>query len=294
MSAYPPALAAHLAQDVTTVCHCWALRPKTGEALGFTDHDRALAFEGVVFEPDSGLSASEARRSIGLSTDAMDVEGALSSVAIGEEGISRGRFDDAEVTCWLVNWRAPDERALIRRAVLGRIARRDGRFWAELKSLAHPFDRPGGRFVARRCDAELGDGRCRAAVEGAAFNGAGAVAADEGMGLLRVSGLGGFAAGWFAQGRLAWTSGERAGTAVRVREHRVGGGAVHLLLEEPAGAEAGDAFTARAGCDKSFATCRRKFSNGLNFRGFPHLPGNDAAYAYVAEEAAFDGAPLVP
>lgn len=30
-----------------------------------------------------------------------------------------------------------------------------------------------------------------------------------------------------------------------------------------------------AGCDKSFATCRSKFGNGINFRGFPHLPGND-------------------
>ncbi|HEV7255464.1 MAG TPA: DUF2163 domain-containing protein [Mesorhizobium sp.] len=293
MSTYPPELAAHLAREVTTVCHCWALQPKEGAALGFTEHDRALEFEGVAFEPDTGLVASEARRSIGLSTDAMDVEGALSSATIGEEDISSGRFDDAEVTCWLVNWRAPAERTVIRRAVLGRIARRDGRFWAELKSLAHPFDRPGGRFVARRCDAELGDERCRAGVGGAAFNGAGAVLADEGLGLLRVSGLGGFAAGWFAQGRLTWASGERAGQAARVREHRVASGAVHLLLEEAVEAAVGEAFTVRAGCDKRFATCKQKFSNSINFRGFPHLPGNDAAYAYVSEEAVFDGAPLV-
>jgi len=31
----------------------------------------------------------------------------------------------------------------------------------------------------------------------------------------------------------------------------------------------------RSGCDKSFATCRNKFSNSENFRGFPHMPGND-------------------
>lgn len=34
-------------------------------------------------------------------------------------------------------------------------------------------------------------------------------------------------------------------------------------------------ITAQAGCDKRFATCRDKFGNGVNFRGFPHLPGND-------------------
>ena len=49
-----------------------------------------------------------------------------------------------------------------------------------------------------------------------------------------------------------------------------------------------------AGCDKTFATCKAKFDNALNFRGFPHLPGNDAAYAYVVDGGVFDGGPLVP
>jgi hypothetical protein len=38
---------------------------------------------------------------------------------------------------------------------------------------------------------------------------------------------------------------------------------------------AGDAFTVTAGCDKHFATCQAKFANAVNFRGFPHMPGND-------------------
>jgi hypothetical protein len=29
------------------------------------------------------------------------------------------------------------------------------------------------------------------------------------------------------------------------------------------------------GCDKRFATCGGRFGNGLNFRGFPAIPGND-------------------
>ncbi len=49
-----------------------------------------------------------------------------------------------------------------------------------------------------------------------------------------------------------------------------------------------------AGCDKSFATCKAKFANALNFRGFPHLPGNDTAYSYVADGGNFDGGPVVP
>ncbi len=36
-----------------------------------------------------------------------------------------------------------------------------------------------------------------------------------------------------------------------------------------------DTFTVSAGCDKHFATCQAKFANTVNFRGFPHMPGND-------------------
>jgi uncharacterized phage protein (TIGR02218 family) len=48
---------------------------------------------------------------------------------------------------------------------------------------------------------------------------------------------------------------------------------------------AGDAFTVTAGCDKRFDTCRAKFDNVVNFRGFPHIPGNDfvARYAVAGE-----------
>jgi uncharacterized phage protein (TIGR02218 family) len=37
----------------------------------------------------------------------------------------------------------------------------------------------------------------------------------------------------------------------------------------------GDGFAVTAGCDKQLATCKQKYANGVNFRGFPHMPGND-------------------
>jgi uncharacterized phage protein (TIGR02218 family) len=43
---------------------------------------------------------------------------------------------------------------------------------------------------------------------------------------------------------------------------------------------ASDAFTITAGCDKRFSTCRARFANAVNFRGFPHIPGNDFVIGY--------------
>ena len=63
---------------------------------------------------------------------------------------------------------------------------------------------------------------------------------------------------------------------MEVRVHTTTGGATFELFEAmPETVQVGDTFTVTAGCDKSFGTCKTKFSNGDNFRGFPHIPGRD-------------------
>ncbi len=101
---------------------------------------------------------------------------------------------------------------------------------------------------------------------------------------------------WFDHGVLTWTSGANAGQACIVAQFERQGLEQRIVLWRPPSETIaiGDGFSVVAGCDKAFATCKEKFSNTLNFRGFPHLPGNDAAYAYVDGEGVFDGAPLVP
>lgn len=37
-------------------------------------------------------------------------------------------------------------------------------------------------------------------------------------------------------------------------------------------------------CDKRFSTCRDVFANAQNFRGFPHMPGNDAVISGPGEK----------
>lgn len=293
---YPDALAAHLEGDVTTLCYCWRLTRMDGEVSGFTDHDRVLAVDHANFEPESGFTASEARDTLGLSVDTVDVEGALSSDRISDADIATGLYDGATVETLLVNWRSPEQFAVIRSATIGKIVRRDDAFVAELESRTRALDQPNGRYVTRLCDAELGDARCTVLLAQADFSGAGAVVTVGPSDTFAVSGLDAFAAGWFSNGILTWTGGTRIGRSDRVADHRLENEAAVLRMSSPLGPPitSGDTFTIVAGCDKSFATCKAKFSNPLNFRGFPHLPGNDAAYGYVADGGNFDGGPVVP
>jgi uncharacterized phage protein (TIGR02218 family) len=165
-------------------------------------------------------------------------------------------------------------------------------FEAEVRGLAHRLDQPRGRLFQFGCDAELGDGRCGVDLDDPAFRGEGMAQAAEGDRRLRVSGLDAFADGWFARGRLAWTSGANAGRRAEVKAHRVSASEVWVELWEkaPSPVEAGDEFVVTAGCDKQLATCRDRFSNVASFRGFPHMPGNDFIVAYPnTDDATHDG-----
>ena len=93
-----------------------------------------------------------------------------------------------------------------------------------------------------------------------------------------LSGIEGFAPRWFERGVLKVEQGKAAGLSALIKNDRVpGAGRRELVLwEAPAIAlQPGDRVRLIAGCDKRGATCRLKFDNYLNFRGFPHLPAED-------------------
>ena len=52
-------------------------------------------------------------------------------------------------------------------------------------------------------------------------------------------------------------------------------GAFVLQQAMPNPIQVGDAYSVYAGCDKLLASCKTKFNNVINFRGFPHVPGPD-------------------
>ncbi len=289
MRTIPPALKAHLDGPATTTCHCWRVTRRDGVVIGFTDHDRDLVFDGKGFVAASGFAASESEQAAGLGADADEVTGGFSSVAIDEDDLAAGRYYGARVELFLVNWAAPDQHMLLNVREIGEVVRAGGQFRAELRSLAHRLNQPQGRLYNRRCDASLGDGRCR--VNTSAWRGEGVVVEMIDRSRLLVSGLADFADGFFRQGRIVFSGGLSAEMDGHGR--RADGMAVLSLwlpLEEDV--EAGRAFTVTAGCDKTFPTCRKRFRNQPNFRGFPHVPGADFAYSYADGERIHDGGPI--
>lgn len=276
MKALSPEFAAHLASGATTLCWCWRVERHDGVVMGFTDHDKPVAFGGTTYEAASGFTASDIKDSLGLSVDNLEVTGALSSATLTDGDLAAGRYDDARIEIHRVNWSDPSQRVLMRSGSIGEVRRSGTGFTAELRGLAHYLQQPKGRLLQLTCDADLGDARCTIDLSSPAYRGTGTIVAASSSRRFTVSGLDAFDNGFFSRGLFAFTSGASAGLKIEVKSHLKLASAVTIELwaEAEGPPAAGDAFAVTAGCDKRVETCKARFANVVNFRGFPSMPGN--------------------
>ena len=277
MKALPAALAAHLASGATTMAYCWRVTRHDGTVLGFTEHDRDLSYAGTTFAASSGFTASQIEQGLGLSVDNMDAAGALSADAISEGDILAGRYDDATVELFWVNWTDPSQGVAIAAGNLGEVKRQGVAFSAEFRSIANRLNQKIGQTYERTCSARLGDARCKVDLSAAAYGGS-AVAESAGItAQIIVGGLAGFKPDFFSGGTIAFTTGANHGLTFEIKAHLRTSGVdiVELWLPTPFPVALGDVATVKAGCRKTFAVCKSKFGNQVNFRGFPLIPGTD-------------------
>ena len=283
MKALPAGMDVHLNSGATTLCWCWRLTRRDGTVLGFTDHDRDLTFDGTTYEATAGFSASELKESVGLSVDNLDVEGAVTSERLDEQDLLAGLYDDAKVEIFRVNWADTAQHVLMRSGSLGEVRRGDGAFTAEVRGLAHYLQQPKGRLYQYACDADLGYARCGIDLSNPVYRGTGSIAGVVSSRRFNVDGIASFASGWFERGLLVFDGGANADGQYEIRHHEVIVDTVVIeLWREPAlDPLVGDAVIVTAGCDKVLGTCRDKFANVANYRGFAQMPGTDFVTSYV-------------
>lgn len=288
------AFLAHVKTGLTTLCRAWAITRTDGVIHGFTDHDRPLAFEGITFRADTGLSAAALAQSTGLSVDNSEALGALSDAAVRPEDIEAGRFDAAEVRAWLVNWADPDVRWLQFRGTIGEIRQAGGAFRAELRGVTESLNRPLGRVFQKPCTAVLGDIDCRFDLSAPGYRAEATPVEIEDQRVFVFDDLGGFAEEWFARGRLEILDGSGAGLWGMIKRDLVDGTSRRIELWQPLRGDirVGDRMRVDAGCDKRLETCRLKFNNLLNYRGFPDIPGEDWIMTYPSSRGANGGGSL--
>ncbi len=296
MRTLPQGLQDHLDSGVTTMCWCWKLQALDGRVFGFTDHDNTLNFDNTTYDAASGFNGSEIETGLGLKVDNLEVEGALSSVKLNEDDLFAGVFDNAKVEIWQVNWSDVSQRILLRSGHLGEVSRGSETFTAEIRGLSHLLNQPQGRLFHKTCDAKLGDEACKLNLQTAAFSFTSLVGVVKSDKKFFIDGLTQEPTDWFTGGELKFVSGQNVGRASEIKTHRLtsAGAVIELWQSMPKPITQGDEVAIIVGCNKTFSTCNDKFSNGVNFRGFPHMPGKDFVTFYPnGDDANNDGGTIV-
>lgn len=80
---------------------------------------------------------------------------------------------------------------------------------------------------------------------------------------------------WFNGGALFFESGNNEGLGVEIRDWTNSNAEIVLFLQTGYDVQVGDAGRLYPGCDKRQTTCKTQFSNVINFRGEPFIPGQD-------------------
>lgn len=287
-------LTSHLEGAVTTVCRCWTVTLKDGRKMGFTDHDRDLQFNDIVFSAESGMAAKSLVATTGLSVNNSEVFGILNSDLVDGEELLDGAFDYAEVKMWSVNWSDTSERRLEFKGYVGEVVQSGAQFEAEIRGISDLLNQQVGCVFQKYCDAVLGGSRCKVDFSDPDFSIQVPIENSRGSRSHSFASLGAFQDGWFSGGRFVVLSGPFAGTTRFIKSDRKTGSSRVVELWEGFRGNLDSETVVRleAGCDKTLSTCRKKFDNVSNFRGFPHIPGEDWLTTYPRSGTENDGGSL--
>lgn len=285
---------AHLAANSTNLANCWKITRLDNIVLGFTDHDEELNFAGTVFRPAFGADISEVTSKLGAQTDSSEIIGIISSEAISEEDILLNRYDGAKVESYKVNWKDVRFYHHLRTDYIGEIVRKDNIFRVELRSAQHQLNIAKGRVYQSFCSAKLGDNKCSINLESADYRINVSVNEIIDQYSVAITLLSDFSDGFFSFGKAVWTGGKRNGKIDKIISQKNNNNQTIIDFSEPISdwVNIGDEFILYVGCDRHFSTCVEKFNNGINFRGFPHIPGEDFILRYPKKTMSFSGKPL--
>ncbi len=264
-----------LQPEVITTAFLWTIVRRDGVTLGFTSHDRDLWRGGLRYRAAPGMVPSAIERSDGFDVDTVELSGALTSDALRADDLLAGRYDGAALSLGMVDWTNPEGEALpLVRGELGTVETEGGGFRVDLRGPVSILEAPVCEETSPDCRASLGDPRCRIDMAGRRKMATVVSVADAIVTVDKTA-----TDGIYAFGRLRWLDGPNAGL-ISVIAASVG---TTLTLREPSAffATPGTRVELSEGCDRRFATCVSRFANAINFRGEPHLPGNDLLTRYA-------------
>ena len=253
---------------MTTRAQCWKVTRTDAQVFAFTDHDEDLTVGGVTYLSSIGFVPSAIERNTELTTANQTLSGIIDNATITPGDLRSGKWDSARVEIIEADWKTETKLRTLLVGHLGSVDIVGEQYSAVLNSIEAELQKPIGRTVQLRCDANLGDTRCQFALtpESTTVTLVNSNLSFVDTALVQTDAR-------YNGGKLVWTSGLNVGLTFDVKRYQSAGTIVELYEPTPYEINIGDTADIYQGCDKTIDTCRDTFANIENFRGFPYLPG---------------------
>lgn len=240
---------------------------------GFSNHDKPLTIDSIQYKPTPGLERVIMNLRSNAEVSNQEFGGGW-VVDLNETDLQNGLYDDALITVFRADWsNVSAGTVVIFEGSLGMIQWTEDGFKADIHSLMRQLGKKIGISTTAKCRHNLftqasstNIGACTLVEGSFTYNTTVVTATSK---LKFTIGSIGQPDAWIANGILTWTSGLNSGASYEVKSYV--SNVVDLFLPTTFIVANGDAFTVTAGCDKNIETCKSKFSNVVNFGGFPHI-----------------------
>lgn len=274
MKVLSPALTAHYQSGSTTVAMALRIERLDGNVYAFTSADHDATIAGDLYLAAPGLEISNLVSTAGFQVDNMELTVMPDDTLLTRASFIAKLWKGARFELFAYNWADLSMgRNVIKVGWLGETRLGDVTVTVELRSLRQALQQEVGEYTTQTCRNRLGDDRCKVPLLPLIHDGVVATAPDR----YTITGIA-QADDYFSEGTLHFATGSNAGVTVKVRNYE--DGVFELATPLPFDAAPGDQITAIAGCRKRLQDCRDRYSNTLNMRAEPHLPGIDALTAY--------------
>lgn len=245
-----------------------------GTKYGYTDHEFPLTIAGDDYTPAPGLSTIRRYETASAQMDTQELSSVW--VDVPDEDLLAGRFDDAVLETSLCSWEDTSlGKFILYKGPLGQITWTEEGYKAEVTSAMTGLKKNYGVQYTAACRHTLYGNAIEAGkigycgVNPAAYSSTGTIVEAITPKWKFDVGVTGKPEGYFTNGTITFTSGTSTGLTYHVKNHT--GNVITLALSTAFVIPAGTTYVLKAGCDKTFDTCKAKFSNALNFGGFPHI-----------------------
>jgi len=259
-------------QNTTNIVKCWKITLNDESIEGFTTNSEDFSYNDVIYNSFSSGDLKDIKSNLDIEEDIFEFSNIISSDLITINDILAGKYDNATIEIFLIDINNKDNGEIILlNGTISDIECKDNTFIAKVKGLKDKINKTIGEVYSPLCRCSFCDEKCGLDKSNFTFLGTITNVTDAVTFITTDETILNQSDGYFDNGIIEFTSGNNNGQKMEIKQYA--NGTFLLALNLPQELSVGDTFNVIAGCDKQFSTCCDTFSNAVNFRGEPHLPG---------------------